>query len=215
MKRAVIKTIRIVVGIILAGLLFLWAYKGLERFNKRGVALGSMWSMGSTFAFETFFPGDGDSTEAEQITFMRERWHDIKTTMRATHGDDYCDKFCDPNIWVAVKNCPKNPPPNLIVLATRNIDPSSLRTSLTDEDMQKRIRFDKNFVPPENLPMLKEVALFLYADGHSGGVGVNSRIYATYNRIYRGSPFDVTTNLASGLQVKYLTTDGEVIPTND
>ena len=47
------------------------------------------------------------------------------------------------------------------------------------------------------------------------GVGVNSRTYATYDRIYREIPFDVTTNLASGLQVKYLTTDGEVLPTND
>ena len=215
MKRAVIKNIRIVVGIILAGLLFLWVYDVMEKFNKQDVAMGSMWWTGKTFAMNETFPGDDNSTVAEQIAFIQARWYGVKKGMNHGRNDNYYDKFCDANIWVAVKNRPENPPPNLIVLATRNIDPSSLRTRLTEGDMQKRIRFDKHFVPPKNLPILKKTALFIYADGSRGGVGVNSRTYATYNRIYKGSPFDVTTNLASGLQVKYLTTDGEVIPTND
>ena len=37
----------------------------------------------------------------------------------------------------------------------------------------------------------------------------------TYNEIYRGRPFDLTTNSINGLQVKYLTPDGEAIPANE
>ena len=43
------------------------------------------------------------------------------------------------NLWTVVNNLPSNAPANVIVLATRNVDPSSLRTKLEHADMDKRI----------------------------------------------------------------------------
>ncbi len=60
---------------------------------------------------------------------------------RGESDADISRVYLDPDIWTVVKNLPDNPPSNLIVLATRNVDPSSLRTKLTDEDMCKHIRF--------------------------------------------------------------------------
>ena len=209
----------IVVGIIFVVSLFsLWIFdlveKRVERINKQNVEIARILWAGTLFAVTTF-PNDSDSTEADQLAFLQKQWHLIKNDMSDRQDDSYYDKFCDENIWTVVKSRPENPPSNLIVLATRNIDPSSLRTRLTDGDMQKRIRFDQHFVPPENLPTLKKVAVVIYADASRGEIGTGMKADTTYNRIYKGIPFDLTTNLVNGLQVKYLTTDGEVIPTND
>ncbi len=130
---------------------------------------------------------------------------------------DMPKRYFDANIWTVIENIPNDPPPNLIVLATRNVDSSSLRTRLTDEDLQKHIRFkDKK----DDLWILNQIAVFVYADGLAFGFKVAASSSktpnrATYEAVYRGQPFDLTTNAVDGLQVKYLTSDGETTPTND
>lgn len=191
--------------------------------------MATMRWVGQKFASEFDFPKDDGSTGAEQLAFLSEQWHLLQNEMNDRHGDNYHDKFCDVNIWTAVKNRPENPPPNLIVLATRNVDPSSLRTRFTEEDMQKHIRFDGQFEPPPNMPILKKCAVVVYADGNAHIMPVVSpasrkRNETTYDSIYKWwmsyydkeAFFDLTTNLVNGLQVKYLTPEGvEVVPTND
>jgi len=124
---------------------------------------------------------------------------------------------------------PENPPENLIVLATRNVNPSSLRTKFSDGDIHKHIRFDERFEPPENMTILRKCAVLITAKGHGKIIPVvhpASRMpkATTYDSIYKQAMvfygknpfFDLTTNLVDGLQVKYLTPEGvEVIPTND
>lgn len=213
-------------GIILAGLLlFFWGYLSVTRMKIEEVAAGTMQGAGIQFVelaaeHGITFPRDNGSTEAEQFVLVQEHWRESSLL----ESDEYRNrrsKYYDANIWAVVKNLPENPPGNLIVLATRNIDPSSLRTRLGDRDMQKHIRFDKNFVPPENLPILKKCAAVIYADGRGLIIGTGPRSDGTYRHVYRKplygerTAFDLTANPANGLQVKYLTADGEVIPAND
>jgi len=119
----------------------------------------------------------------------------------------------DQNIWTIVKNMPTNAPDNFIVLATRNIDPRSLRLRLTEGDMARTV----TFLPESGLKVLKRDAIVFRKDGTSYAVGLPPRFSwtATYRRIYRNQPFDLTTNCASGLPVSYLTPKGEVTPLTD
>jgi len=216
MKHRMKGCIKAFAAIISAGLIFfLWMAAYERKHRPEGVATYMMLSMGRDFARKTTFqrfPRDGGATEAEQIASLQKQWREAKPYSE----DDPRSKYCDANIWAVVKNIPEDPPENLIILVTRNIDPSSLRTRLTDGDMQKQIQFDEQFIPPENLPILKKYAVVIRADGSWWMIFPKSKAMSrTYGKIYRGEPFDLTTNLVNGLQVKYLTTDGEVIPTND
>jgi hypothetical protein len=220
------KKIMVVIGVALTGVLLFWGGAfSVTKMNVEQVAAGTMQWAGSRFyehaaEYGVAFPRDDDSAEAEQLTFLQEQWREA-SLLESSEYRKHRNKYYDANIWAVVKNLPENPPGNLVVLATRNIDPSSLRTRLAEGDMEKRICFDRHFVPPKNLPILKKYAVFIYADGRGLIIGMDSRNDSTYRHIYReilygeGITFDFTTNLVNGLQIKYLTTDGEVIPAND
>ncbi len=131
--------------------------------------------------------------------------------------EDIPKAYFDADIWTVIKNMPDNPPPNLIVLATRNVDPSSLRTRIADTDMEKCIRFKEK---KDDLWILNKAAVLIRADGLAISAPVvpptSRRKYTgMYKYIYANQPFDLTTNLVNGLQVKYLTPEGEIIPVND
>jgi hypothetical protein len=125
--------------------------------------------------------------------------------------------YFDAEIWTIIKNIPDDPPLNLIVLATRNVEPSSLRTKITSEDMAKCIRFKEK---KDDLWILNRVAVLIRADGLAISVPVvpptsKRKRTGMYKYVYHDQPFDLTTNLVDGLQVKYLTPEGEIIPVND
>jgi hypothetical protein len=131
--------------------------------------------------------------------------------------EDIPKAYFDADIWTVIKNMPDDPPPNLIVLATRNVDPSSLRTKITDTDMEKCIRFNEQ---KDDLWILNKAAVLIRADGLAISAPVTTstskrKYTGKYKYIYADQPFDVTTNLVNGLQVKYLTPEGEIIPAND
>lgn len=133
---------------------------------------------------------------------------------RGTVDADIPRDYLSPDIWSVVKNLPDDPPSNLVVLVTRNVDSSSLRTRLTDRDMHKQIRFKG---VKDDFWILNRFAVLVRLDGTAITVRVkpmDSRKSRglTYKNIYRGVPFDVTTN---NIQVKYLAPDGEVGPNND
>lgn len=260
MKRIMRKTIKWFAGIIVVGLLiFLWVNHIMKEYNAEEWALINLTSAGREF-FATIlwqsegsltFPRDGGQaeltawvrgvseegvviprndgmTEAEhQLAFLQEQW---RLVQQSDSIHEHTRKYCDASIWTVVKNLPENPPENLVVLATRNIDPSSLRTRFADGDMHKHIRFDRQFEPPPDIPILKKYAVLVYAQGGYTIIPVvdstsrRSRKETTYDSIYKSrlfydvkeAAFDLTTNLVGGLQVKYLTPEGEeVIPAND
>ena len=144
----------------------------------------------------------------------------LEEIIRSCAGTETTDAhkiyYNDVRIWTIIKNLPDNPPKNLIVLATRNVDPTSLRTRLGTNDMKKHIRFKKE---KDNLRILRRFAVLINAGGGSIAVPVTSSpdrlANLRYEIIYRNQPFDLTTNLVNDLQVKYLSPDGEVIPTNE
>ena len=113
------------------------------------------------------------------------------------------------NFWTVVKNLPSNAPNHVVVMATRNIDPESLRSRLTEVDMNKSIRF----VHEKQKGLLRDWAIFIRKDGSS--VAVLHSAITPLKYIYRNSSFDLTTNLVNGLPVKYLTPTGEVTPKNE
>ena len=113
------------------------------------------------------------------------------------------------NIWTVVKNLSSNAPNHVVVLATRNIDSSSLRSRLTEGDMSKPMRF----VPEKQKGLLRDWAILVRKDGSSVAVLHAATVSLKY--IYRNSPFDLTTNLVNGQPVKYLTPTGEVTPKNE
>lgn len=169
------------------------------------------------------FPRDGDSDGRNHQLVKFNQWYSLFDVDKLLNDSDRrIDKdipkaYFDSSIWTVAKNIPDDPPPNLIVLATRNIDPSSLRTKLTDEDMQKHIQFREE---KGHLMILGKYAIVFFADGTYTSLPVVSPTsrrgkMTTYKFIYRNQPFDLTTNLLNGLQVKYLTTKGETIPVND
>ena len=143
------------------------------------------------------------------------KWHDQLNVEQMLNRRELSTQpkeiLCNANIWTVIKNLPDNPPGNLVVLATRNIDPSSLRTKLTEEDMHKHIQFKEG---KDDVLLLRGFAGVVRADGRAIRLGAYRQI--PYGKIYGKKPFDLTTNLVDGRQVKYLTPEGmEVIPTND
>lgn len=169
------------------------------------------------------FPRDSGWYDKNHQTVQSNQWHSFFDVDKLlSDSDRRIDKdipkaYFDSSIWAVVKNIPDDPPPNLIVLATRNVDPSSLRTKLTDEDMQKHIQFRGE---NDHLMILRKYAIVFFADGTCTSVPVVSPTSrrgkrTTYRFVYRNRPFDLTTNLVSGLHVKYLTPEGEIIPVND
>lgn len=113
------------------------------------------------------------------------------------------------NFWMIVKNLPSNAPSQVVVLATRNIAPESLRSRLTEVDMNKAIRF----VSEKQKGVLRDWAILIRKDGSSVAILHDAIVPLRY--IYRNSPFDLTTNLVNGRPVKYLTPTGEVTPKNE
>jgi len=240
MKRNVKKGIRIVVGIVVVGLsLFFWIDYRMEKLSAERWTIALLRNVGIDFFYAISgdvisFPRDDVLTKtADQLAFLQELWRELYTGnesgIYAQNVDRPRNKYCDASIWTVIKNMPENPPENLIVLATRNVDPSSLRTRFSDGDIHKHIRFEERFEPPENMPILRKFAVLITAGGSGTIVPVihpASRMpkATTYDSIYKQAmvfygkeaSFDLTTNLVNGLQVKYLTPEGvEVIPTND
>lgn len=170
------------------------------------------------------FPRDYSPANIDHEGGHFNRWHaqfNVEQMLQkygnGTSDNDVPRVYFDPDIWTVIKNIPNDPPPNLVVLATRNVDPSSLRTRLIEKDMDKHIRFKEKKDP---LWILNQTAVLVYADGVAFAfrpVTSSSRKpnRATFGHVYRDQPFDLTTNTINGLQVKYLTPDGEVTPTND
>ena len=229
MKRILKIFINLFIGISV-GLLLLWriAVYLVEKSKEEEMTDYVVKSAGFHFAYDVLlgyytFPRDDGSTEEGQLASLREQWQGLQSDMedekRGKHAPDVIkaqSKYYDARIWAVIKNLPENPPDNLIVLATRNVAPSSLRTKLTDRDMHKRIRFDEQFEIPQNMSILKKYAVFIYADGNTRSLRIDRpNADATYGYIYRGIPFYLPTTPVNGLQVKYLTSDGEVIPAND
>lgn len=227
MKR-ILKVFSVIILVSLA--LLIWAVRVYKKDNIREMSVSRMIDAGTNYyiwllhpdeGLKYAFPFDDELSESEQITFLHEMWNEVRTEKASEHAR----KYYDPNIWTIIKNLPDNPPDNLIVLATRNIDASSLRTRLTVEDLDKCIRIDEHYVPPENIPILKTAAVVINATGSRCIISTNPGYHQKFRRIYldwkpwkpseEPEPFDLTTNLVNGLEVKYLTTDGEVIPAND
>ena len=141
----------------------------------------------------------------ENLTTYMEVWRDIQNNQ--SHNT-----YLNADKWIIIKNIPKNPPNNLIVLATWNIDPSSLRTKITDKDWDKKIRF----IPKNYFSLLSNYAVLIRADSIPMLIVKNRPELLTYEKIYKKTPFDLTTNQNHGVLVKYLKPDGkEIIPTND
>lgn len=236
MRRIVRKTIKIVAGIAVVVLpLFFWIDNGLKKMNARDMAVWHLQCAGTDFFRKLKESGAFSMAETErQLAFLQEIWRELQSET-GYESDIYSqnfyksrNKYCDASIWTVIKNMPENPPDNLVVLATRNIDPSSLRVRPSGE-MYKHIRFDERFEPPENMPILRKYAALITANGCGAIISVvpptSKKVKATtYNCDYTQTTayygkeafFDLTTNLVNGVQVKYLTPDGaEVIPTND
>lgn len=184
-------------------------------------------TIGSAIAYSlkesNSFPRDSGSDDKNHQAGQFNQWHSLFDVDKLLSDSgrridkDIPKAYFDSSIWIVAKNIPDDPPPNLIILATRNVEPSSLRTRLADEDMQKHIRFREKY---DDLMILRKYAVLFFADGMCTSVPLVSpksrrgnRI--TYRSIYRNQPFDLTTNLVSGLQVKYLTPEGEITPIND
>ena len=231
MKRILKSNIGRFAGTVLVGLSILWGIDYIaKRFSIEDLTPSRL--RGAGFAFvcgyldtAITFPRDDGSTEAEHLAFLQEQWR--KAHVYVTNTNDI--RYCDANIWSVIKNIPENPPDNLVVLATRNIDPSSLRTRFSDGDIHKRIRFDEQFDPLQKYPTLKKYAVVIYANGNGRIISVappasrrakSSTCYRMYKyeMEYYGNDasFDLTTNLVNGLQVSYFTPEGKtVIPDND
>ena len=161
------KKIMLFIGITLV--IFLGLQLKVTKMNIEHVAGEALKEAGRLFVEHVAegviaFPRNDGSTEAEQSAFLQEQWRKVLLSVSSEYRDQR-SKYYNANIWAAVKNLPEKPPRNLIVLATRNIDSSILGTGLTERDMQKRIHFDEQFVPPKNIPVLKKYAAVIFADG--------------------------------------------------
>jgi len=112
-------------------------------------------------------------------------------------------------MWAIVKNLPSNAPNNFIVLATRNVDPKSLRSRLTEDQMDGKL----DFLPQEKNGLLRKYFIIIRRDG-SYFISKCDRTPRgiPFRDLYGNRPFDLTTNLLDGLPVKHLTPDGEVVP---
>lgn len=122
--------------------------------------------------------------------------------------------FSEKNMpWIIVKNLPEDAPDNFIVMASANVSPTSLRTRLAEEDMDKRIEIAKN----SQMRVLRERIYLIRRNGQVVELwkGRSPQEKFTYREVYDNSFFDLTTNLVNGLPVKYLTPTGEVTPKNE
>ena len=155
---------------------------------------------------ENLYPTDEDPTTYKSI------WRTVHEQYKNENPNKSINKYFNAKEWIIIKNIPENPPANLIVLATRNIDPSTLRTHLTDDDMQKTIRFFSwNYLSP-----LAYYAVLIRADHRTILIQKSRPKSMTYQKIYSECLFNVVTNSTTGFTVKYLLPDGkEVIPTNE
>lgn len=119
----------------------------------------------------------------------------------------------DDNMWTVVKNLPAEAPDNVIVLATRNIDPLTLRACLTGGEMDNRV----SLLPEESERSLKLAGIVFRKDGSSYTIGrrPESALFATCRHIYVNQPFDLTSNRVSVFPVTYLTPKGEVTPVSE
>lgn len=122
--------------------------------------------------------------------------------------------FTEKNMpWNIIKNLPEDAPDNLIVMTTANVNPTSLRTRLSDRDMYKRIEVVQN----SPVRVLRERICLVRKDGKvvELWIGRSPQAKFTYREVYDNIPFDLTTNLVNGMPVKYLTPTGEITPTNE
>ncbi len=146
--------------------------------------------------------------------------HDYATSINAQKNmlvefSSYISKVSDSsdeltladNIWNVAKNIPLDAPPNFIVLATRNVDPTSLRTRLQEEDMNKHISFiaDSSW-------LLQNCAILVRLDRSSLVVPIGKRTsrFHLLSYIYGNSQFDMTTH-----DIRYLTSTDETVPYNN
>ena len=115
------------------------------------------------------------------------------------------------NIWIVVDDVPSNAPPNFIVMATRNVDPKSLKLRLTSDEMDGKIKYLKS----EKRGILNTYALLYRKDGTHSVKAFSwfrsSKKRDSYRNIYGHQPFDLTTNGVSVRSVRYLTPVGEII----
>lgn len=119
------------------------------------------------------------------------------------------------NIWIVVKSLPENAPGNVVTLATRNIDVSSLRTRMLEGDMGKLLKFKKK----KERGVLKKWAVLVYNDGCSEYIRCGNHSGVRWLNLWRywrrdTTPFDLTACEADGIKIKYLTPDGETTPEN-
>lgn len=118
------------------------------------------------------------------------------------------------NLWTVVNNLPSNAPANVIVLATRNVDPSSLRTKLEHADMDKRITFNTE----GEAGVLRHTAVIIRKDGSSLAITIRKRASRygidTLRYVYGDKPFDLTKNTSAEAQVSYLTPNKVIIVKN-
>lgn len=227
-----ILTRRVFVGIIFfVAILLLWGgivtlmeWKRNGDFYLRSQLQRTGRIFASVLAEKNAFPQDACPMGTDPQTDQDKQWYEqikVEETIKSCAdieptGSVHKIYYDDVRIWTVIKNLPDNPPKNLVVLATRNVDPASLRTRLGTNDMKKHIRFRKE---KDDLRILRRFAVLINAGGGSIAVPVTSSpdrfANLRYETIYRNQPFDLTTNLVNGLQVKYLSPDGEVLPTND
>lgn len=110
------------------------------------------------------------------------------------------------NMWTVIKNISASAPDNLIVLATRNVDPTSLPQHLTSTNRSKRIR-----LLYQDDPLFRNGIILIRKDGMIW----KGKHSPNYEEVCGSVPFDLTTNLVNGMPVKYLTPTGEVTPRNE
>ena len=112
--------------------------------------------------------------------------------------------------WIIAKNLPEDIPGHFIVMATANVDAETLRARLSADDMDKRITV--TFDSP--IRALREHAFLIREDGRTIRFSKRRTPPGKYTcrEVYDNIPFDITTNPANRLPVKYLTPDGEKAP---
>lgn len=121
----------------------------------------------------------------------------------------------DNNIWIVIKNLPDNAPDNLVVMATRNIDATTLRTKLLKEDMEKKLKFTQE----KQKGMLKKWAVLIYYNGRIEYIRCDKQPTVqwqnlSFSRHGNFMPFDLTVINNNQSKVKYLTPNSEVTPSN-
>lgn len=226
-KKQLIIIALLVIVLLLFGITFILGTIINVDSASTGVARSYLRTIGKTIADNlkerNAFPMNSRADDKQHLDGQPNQWYsilDVGKLLSKTGriiDEDISKAYFDPEIWTVIKNIPDDPPPNLIVLATRNVDPSSLRTKITNKDMEKFIRFKER---KDDLWILNKAAVLIRADGLAISAPVVSstsrrKYTGKYKYIYSDQPFDLTTNLVNGLTVKYQTSDGEVVPDNN